>query len=143
MPCTMPRSLYIGGTTDQGPPIYTRGTITAGGGVTTTGGLTVNGGAVVQRVTTSAVAPTGTLNLDLSTSNVFYYSTAVAGNTVFTVSNATVGTVFNIAVLGGAFTVTLPTNVYAATTGVTFTTANVTPVLTANVRYLFQCVVVA
>ena len=127
-----------GATVDQGPPIYTRGTITTSGG-----GLVINGGALVEKVTTSTTGPTGTLNLDLSTANVFYYSTAVAGNTVFTVSNATVGTVFNIAVLGGAFTVTLPVNVYAVTTGVTFTTANVTPVLTANVRYLFTCVVVA
>jgi len=132
-----------GGLVDQGPPIYTRGSVTAGAGITTTGGLTVNGGAVVGKVTTSTTGPTGTLTLDLSTANVFYYSTAVAANTVFAVTNATVGTVFKIALLGGAFTVTLPTNVYAATTGVTFTTANVTPVLTANVRYLFECVVVA
>ena len=142
MPQTLnPTSPYTVLISDAGKQIYMT---TTGGTITTSGGgLVINGGALVEKVTTSTTGPTGTLNLDLSTANVFYYSTAVAGNTVFTVSNATVGTVFNIAVLGGAFTVTLPVNVYAVTTGVTFTTANVTPVLTANVRYLFTCVVVA
>lgn len=147
-----------GGLVDQGPPIYTRGVVTSTtgltvatttAGVTTTffnatpTGTTLNSGGLVQKVTTSATGPTGTIPLDLSTANIFYYSTVTAGNTSFTISNATVGTVFYIALTGGgAHTITLPTNVHATTTGLTMSTANLCT-LVLNIRYLFTCVVVA
>ena len=146
------------GLVDQGPPIYTRGVVTSTtglaiatttAGVTTTffnatpTGTTLNSGGFVQKVATSATGPTGNITLDLSTANIFYYSAVTAGNTTFAVSNATVGTVFYIALTGGAaHTITLPTNVHATTTGLTMSTANLCT-LVLNVRYLFTCVVVA
>lgn len=82
------------GLTDQGPPIYTRGTVTAGSGLAvTSGGVTISAGGVTQKVVTLAAA--GNQNLDLSLGNVFYLPVATALTAAtYTLVNAAVGSTF-------------------------------------------------
>jgi hypothetical protein len=95
-----------GGALDQGPPIFTRGTVTGSGltaattsGSTTTTffnasstGVTISAGGVTQKVITLS---TGAQNLDLSLGNVFYLPIANALTAVtYTLTNATVGSTF-------------------------------------------------
>lgn len=96
-----------GGAIDQGPPIFTRGTVTGSGltASTTTGsttttffnasstGLTVSAGGLTQKVITLAAA--GNQNLDLSLGNVFYLPVATALTAAtYTLLNAAVGSTF-------------------------------------------------
>ena len=106
-----------GGTLDQGPPIYTRGTVTAIGGfnvatttsgvtttvfsasptgaITTTGGLTVSAGASINIGAPSTVAGTATTaTFDLATANVFIHSTTVTGPVTYTIQNSSIGSIF-------------------------------------------------
>jgi len=150
-----------GGLTDQGPPIFTRGTVTAGSGLTVTsggatitaGGLTISAGGVTQKVTASAVALGATATLDLSLGNVFYFSTIMTNGqaTAFTVTNGAIGSIFYVALQAAAtpstvsFTGSTGSSVIYVSGPVVFTAANptVSPALTASTRYLFVGTIVA
>uniref|UniRef100_A0A6C0IE64 Uncharacterized protein n=1 Tax=viral metagenome TaxID=1070528 RepID=A0A6C0IE64_9ZZZZ len=150
-----------GGLTDQGPPIFTRGTVTAGSGLTVTsggatitaGGLTISAGGVTQKVTASAVALGTTATLDLSLGNVFYFSTIMTNSqaTAFTVTNGAIGSIFYVALQAAAtpstvsFTGSTGSSVIYVSGPVVFTAANPTfsPTLTASTRYLFVGTIVA
>ena len=114
------------GLTDQGPPIYTRGTVTAGSGLAViSGGVTISAGGVTQKVITLAAA--GAQNLDLSLGNVFYLPVATALTAAtYTLSNATVGSTFYLIgrstsavalTFAGATTIAIAATQGAATTG--------------------------
>jgi len=117
--------------------------VTAGGVTVNGGGLNIAGGPIVNKISSTASPSTPTQNLDLASANIFYYSTGTTGNTAFTITNAVPGMVFTVAILGVSHTLTFPSNVYVTNTGLTMTTGNATPGLSAGVRYLFTCVVVA
>jgi len=150
-----------GGLTDQGPPIYTRGTVTAGSGLTVTsggatitaGGLTVNAGGLTQKVTSSSVATTGTLNLDLSTASVFNYTNAANLTVTYTISNSSIGSTFYISFLttGSSFSIVFPANVNASCPGLAAPTQGAGGMAgvqtfasgTGAIKVVFTCVVVA
>ena len=136
------------GLIDQGPPIYTRGSITAGSG------LTLTAGGVTQKVTASSTALGTTATLDLSLGNVFYFSTIMTNGqaTAFTVTNGAIGSVFYVALQASAaspstvsFTGTTGSSLIYVSGPVIFTVANptVSPTLTATARYLFVGTIVA
>ena len=85
-----------GGTTDQGPPVYTRGTVTGGAGVNVTGGsLSVSAGASINIGAPSTVAGTATTaTFNLATANVFIHSTTVTGPVTYTIQNSSIGSIF-------------------------------------------------
>lgn len=85
-----------GGTVDQGPPVYTRGTVTGGAGVNVTGGsLSVSAGASINIGAPSTVAGTATTaTFNLATANVFIHSTTVTGPVTYTVQNSSIGSIF-------------------------------------------------
>ena len=72
--------------TDQGPPIYTRGSVTAGTGVTATTGQ-------IRVTTPGSLTPTGTVTLDASTAQLFTYavSNSVTTETINATNYTTVG----------------------------------------------------
>ena len=142
------------GLTDQGPPIFTRGTVTAGSGLAvTSGGVTISAGGLTQKVTASSTALGTTATLDLSLGNVFYFSTIMTGGqaTAFTVTNGAIGSVFYVALQAAAspstvsFTGTTGSSLIYVSGPVVFTAANptVSPTLTASTRYLFVGTIVA
>jgi len=136
-----------GGLVDQGPPIYTRGTVTAGSGLTVTsggatitaggltvtaggatitaGGLTLSAGGITQKVVTLSAA--GSQTLDLSLGNVFYLPVATALTAAtYTLTNASVGSTFYFIgastsavalTFAGATTIAIAATQGAATTG--------------------------
>lgn len=85
-----------GGLTDQGPPIYTRGSVTAGAGVNVNGGnLTLGTASGLLLGAPSSLAGTATTaTFDLTTANVFLHTTTVTGPVTYTVSNCAVGEIF-------------------------------------------------
>lgn len=97
-----------GGTLDQGPPIYTRGTIT------TSGGLTVNGGNVVEKISATTITiPAGNAAwaINLTAGNIINV-TAVTNSTAATISGGSAGTIFHLVVTSAAAaTFVLPSNV--------------------------------
>ena len=137
------------GLTDQGPPIYTRGSITAGSG------LTLTAGGLTQKVTASSSNLGATATLDLSLGNVFYFSAIIPNATAtvaFTVTNGAIGSVFYVALQAAAsspgtvsFTGTTGSSLIYVSGPVVFTAANptVSPALTASTRYLFVGTIVA
>lgn len=128
-----------GGALDQGPPIYTRGTVTGSGltvatttGTTTTTffnasptGITLSAGGLTQKVITLSAA--GSQTLDLSLGNVFYLPVATALTAAtYTLTNATVGSTFYLIgrstsavalTFAGATTIAIAATQGAATTG--------------------------
>jgi len=111
-----------GGLVDRGPPIFTRGTVTAGSGLTVTsggatitdGGLTVNGGNVVEKIASSTITIPGAnaaWAINLTLGNIFNV-TAVTNSTAATISGGSAGTIFHLVVTSGAAaTFVLPSNV--------------------------------
>lgn len=114
-----------------------------------------------QNVITSAVAPSGTVNLNLTQGNVFYFTTAIPTATTvnFTTLNSIVGSTYYVNFLSGtptAAAVTFTGNTGATTLSITglslvgnpsvsiglhgagqsFTPSN-------NTQYMFTCIVVA
>jgi len=101
-----------GGTVDQGSPVYTRGTVTAGAGLTVTaGGVTVNGGAVVESVS-SATYTGNTPTLDLTTGNIFILTGVTVGLTL-AATGGSKGMVYYVA--NGAYAITAPANTSLST----------------------------
>uniref|UniRef100_A0A6C0D6M3 Uncharacterized protein n=1 Tax=viral metagenome TaxID=1070528 RepID=A0A6C0D6M3_9ZZZZ len=117
------------GLTDQGPPIYTRGTVTAGNGVTATaggvtataggvtitaGGLTVNGGAIVETVSSSAYSG-NSVTLDLTTGNIFNVTAVTAGLTI-AATGGSKGMVYYVNITAnGAYAITAPASTVLST----------------------------
>ena len=138
-----------GGLVDQGPPIYTRGSITAGSG------LTLTAGGLTQKVVASSSNLGATATLDLSLGNVFYFSAIIPNSTAtvaFTVTNGAIGSVFYVALQAAgtgpgtvSFTGTTGSSLIYVSGPVVFTAANptVSPTLTASTRYLFVGTIVA
>ena len=112
-----------------------------GGLVVASGGLTVSGGPVVEKLITNGTGLTGTINLDLSTGNIFYYSTAVAGATTFTITNAIPGMLFYLCTNSGGFALTFPTNV--AVGGSALLANGTVATLVSGSKYLFTCIVIS
>jgi hypothetical protein len=86
-------------TTDQGPPVYTRGTVAAGTTVSAGTGVTATTGQI--RVTTgTAVTPNGTVSIDASVGQVFTYavSNSVATETINSTNYATLGNLVYVVV---------------------------------------------
>jgi hypothetical protein len=79
-----------GGLADLGPPIYTRGSVTAGGGINVTGG-NINIGTPSTVVGTATAA-----TFNLATANVFIHSTTVTGAVTYTIQNSSIGSIFYI-----------------------------------------------
>ena len=111
-----------GGLTDQGPPIYTRGTVTAGtgvnvtsGGVTVTaGGITVNGGAVIETVSSSAYSGNSP-TLDLTTGNIFIITSVTAALSILATGGSK-GMVYYVSIAAnGAYAITAPANTSLST----------------------------
>ena len=73
-------------TTDQGAPVYTRGSVAAGTGVTATTGQ-------IRVTTPGSLTPTGTVTLDASTAQLFTYavSNLVTTETINATNYTTVG----------------------------------------------------
>ena len=107
-----------GGLVDRGPPIYTRGTVTAGSG------LTLTAGGLTQKVIT--LAATGSQNLDLSLGNVFYLPVATALTAAtYTLLNATVGSTFYL--IGRSTSSVILTFAGATTIAMSIGSGTVTP----------------
>ena len=122
--------------------------------ILTTGGFT-------QRVVSSAVAPSGTVTLNLTSGNVFFFTTATPTATTvnFTTTNATVGSTYYVNFLSGtptAAAVTFTGNTGATTLSITGLSLIGNPSVSiglhgaaqsftpaVNTRYMFTCIVVA
>ena len=125
------------------------------------GTVTLRTGGFTQRVVSSAVAPSGTVTLNLTSGNVFLFTTAIPTATTvnFTTASATIGSTYYVNFLSGtptAASVTFTGNTGATTLSITglslignpsvsiglygaaqsFTPAN-------NTRYMFTCIVVS
>lgn len=134
-----------GGATDQGPPLYTRGSVTAGttvtSGTSVTAGTNITAGGaltatelVVQNPVTLTQATTTTLTADCSTASYFKIVINAANNFSIDATNVTDGqiVVFAINTSGNASTptITLGSNIRANTT---FT---VTTLLTGTMTFI-------
>ena len=124
------------------------------------GNFTLTTGALVQKVVTSAVAPTGTVSLDLTQGNVFSFTTAMASSATanFTTLNGVIGSTYYVNFLTGATpgNITFTGNTGATTisaTGISLTGSGATSIglygaaqaysPAATTRYMFSCIVVA
>lgn len=124
------------------------------------GNFTLTTGALVQKVVTSAVAPTGTVSLDLTQGNVFSFTTAMASSATanFTTLNGVIGSTYYVNFLTGATpgNITFTGNTGATTisaTGISLTGSGATSIglygaaqaysPAATTRYMFNCIVVA
>ena len=125
------------------------------------GTVTLTTGGFTQRVVSSAVAPSGTVSLNLTSGNVFFFTTAIPTATTvnFTTASATVGSTYYVNFLSGTPTaagVTFTGNTGATTLSITGLSLignpsvsiglygaaqNFTPAV--NTRYMFTCIVVA
>ena len=125
------------------------------------GTVTLTTGGFTQRVVSSAVAPSGTVSLNLTSGNVFFFTTAIPTATTvnFTTASATVGSTYYVNFLSGtptAAAVTFTGNTGATTLSITGLSLignpsvsiglygaaqNFTPAV--NTRYMFTCIVVA
>ena len=125
------------------------------------GTVTLTTGGFTQRVVSSAVAPSGTVTLNLTSGNVFLFTTATPTATTvnFTTASATIGSTYYVNFLSGtptAAAVTFTGNTGATTLSITGMSLagnpsvpiglygaaqNFTPAV--NTRYMFTCIVVA
>jgi hypothetical protein len=113
-----------------------------------------------QNVITNAVAPSGVVSLNLTSGNVFYFTSAMAtSNTAnFTTANATVGSTYYVNFLTGATpgTVTFTGNTGATTLSITGLSLVGNPSVpiglhgagqsftpNATTRYMFTCIAIA
>jgi len=124
------------------------------------GNFTLATGALVQKVVTSAVAPSGTVSLDLTQGNVFSFTTAMASSAAanFTTLNAVIGSTYYVNFLTGA----TPGNItFTGNTGATTLSATGSSLIgnpsvyiglygaaqsftpAATTRYMFNCIVIA
>ena len=125
------------------------------------GTVTLTTGGFTQRVVSSAVAPSGTVTLNLTSGNVFLFTTATPTATTvnFTTASATIGSTYYVNFLSGtptAASVTFTGNTGATTLSITGMSLignpsvpiglygaaqNFTPAV--NTRYMFTCIVVS
>jgi hypothetical protein len=113
-----------------------------------------------QNVISSAVAPSGTVTLNLTSGNVFYFTSAMATSATanFTTANATVGSTYYVNFLTGATpgTVTFTGNTGATTLSITGLSLVGNPSVSiglhgaaqsftpaATTRYMFTCIAIA
>jgi hypothetical protein len=124
------------------------------------GTLTLTTGGFTQRVVSSAVAPSGTVTLNLTSGNVFYFTTAMGTSATanFTTASATLGSTYYVNFLTGLTpgTVTFTGNTGATTLSITGLSLVGNPSVSiglhgagqsftpaASTRYMFTCIVVA
>jgi len=113
-----------------------------------------------QNVISNAVAPSGTVNLNLTSGNVFYFTTAMGTSATanFTTANATVGSTYYVNFLTGLTpgTVTFTGNTGATTLSITGLSLVGNPSVSiglhgagqsftpnASTRYMFTCIAIA
>ena len=124
------------------------------------GTLTLTTGGFTQRVVSSAVAPSGTVTLNLTSGNVFFFTTAMGTSATanFTTTNATVGSTYYVNFLTGLTpgTVTFTGNTGATTLSITGMSVVGNPSVSiglhgaaqsftpaASTRYIFTCIAIA
>ena len=125
------------------------------------GTVTLRTGGFTQRVVSSAVAPSGTVTLNLTSGNVFYFTTATPTATTvnFTTLSATVGSTYYVNFLSGtptAAAVTFTGNTGATTLSITGLSLVGNPSVSiglhgaaqsftpaVNTRYMFTCIAIA
>jgi hypothetical protein len=124
------------------------------------GTLTLTTGGFTQRVVSSGSAPSGTVTLNLTSGNVFYFTTAMGTSATanFTTANATVGSTYYVNFLTGLTpgTVTFTGNTGATTLSITGLSLVGNPSVSiglhgagqsftpaASTRYMFTCIVIA
>ena len=124
------------------------------------GTLTLTTGGFTQRVVSSAVAPSGTVTLNLTSGNVFFFTTAMGTSATanFTTTNATVGSTYYVNFLTGLTpgTVTFTGNTGATTLSITGMSLVGNPSVSiglhgaaqsftpaASTRYIFTCIAIA
>jgi hypothetical protein len=124
------------------------------------GTLTLTTGGFTQRVVSSGSAPSGTVTLNLTSGNVFYFTTAMGTSATanFTTANATVGSTYYVNFLTGLTpgTVTFTGNTGATTLSITGMAFSGNPSVSiglhgagqsftpaASTRYIFTCIAIA
>lgn len=125
------------------------------------GTVTLTTGGFTQRVVSSAVAPSGTVTLNLTSGNVFFFTTATPTATTvnFTTLSATVGSTYYVNFLSGtptAAAVTFTGNTGATTLSITGLSLVGNPSVSiglhgaaqsftpaVNTRYMFTCIAIA
>ena len=125
------------------------------------GTLTLTTGGFTQRVVSSAVAPSGTVTLNLTSGNVFFFTTAIPTATTvnFTTASATVGSTYYVNFLSGtptASNITFTGNTGATTLSITGLSLVGNPSVSiglhgaaqsftpaVNTRYMFTCIAIA
>ena len=125
------------------------------------GTVTLTTGGFTQRVVSSAVAPSGTVTLNLTSGNVFYFTTAIPTATTvnFTTASATVGSTYYVNFLSGtptASNITFTGNTGATTLSITGLSLVGNPSVSiglhgaaqsftpaVNTRYMFTCIAIA
>ena len=124
------------------------------------GTITLTTGGFTRRVVSSAVAPSGTVTLNLTSGNVFYFTTAMGTSATanFTTLSATVGSTYYVNFLTGLTpgTVTFTGNTGATTLSITGISLVGNPSVSiglhgaaqsftpaASTRYMFTCIAIA
>jgi len=124
------------------------------------GTVTLTTGGFTQRVVSSAVAPSGTVTLNLTSGNVFYFTTAMGTSATanFTTANATVGSTYYVNFLTGLTpgAVTFTGNTGATTLSINGLSLVGNPSVSiglhgagqsftpaASTRYMFTCIAIA
>jgi hypothetical protein len=124
------------------------------------GTITLTTGGFTRRVVSSAVAPSGTVTLNLTSGNVFYFTTAMGTSATanFTTLTATVGSTYYVNFLTGLTpgTVTFTGNTGATTLSITGLSLVGNPSVSiglhgagqsftpaASTRYMFTCIAIA
>jgi hypothetical protein len=124
------------------------------------GTVTLTTGGFTQRVVSSAVAPSGTVTLNLTSGNVFFFTTAMGTSATanFTTLTATVGSTYYVNFLTGLTpgTVTFTGNTDATTLSITGLSLVGNPSVSiglhgaaqsftpaASTRYMFTCIAIA
>ena len=124
------------------------------------GTITLTTGGFTRRVESSAVAPSGTVTLNLTSGNVFFFTTAMGTSATanFTTLSATVGSTYYVNFLTGLTpgTVTFTGNTGATTLSITGISLVGNPSVSiglhgaaqsftpaASTRYMFTCIAIA
>ena len=124
------------------------------------GTVTLRTGGFTQSVVSSAVAPSGTVTLNLTSGNVFYFTTAMGTSATanFTTASATLGSTYYVNFLTGLTpgTVTFTGNTGATTLSITGLSLVGNPSVSiglhgaaqsftpaASTRYMFTCIAIA
>jgi hypothetical protein len=124
------------------------------------GTITLTTGGFTRRVVSSAVAPSGTVTLNLTSGNVFYFTSAMGTSATanFTTASATVGSTYYVNFLTGLTpgTVTFTGNTGATTLSITGLSLVGNPSVSiglhgaaqsftpaASTRYMFTCIAIA